>query len=918
MGIFSPVFGRFQEGSGNGDGISVTRYFANRPIEGPFPGLERREAFQELLSKAIRDGVLQSANEFDVNLGEGDDIVLPGWQVNSRTKTGPGDDIILSSPQLHIAQMYDTRSWVSNGTCFDWKAYIYYPTAYIPKGTTSVNSRGNAFDTGPGNDLIYYDSGVDRAEAGDGHDVIAPSFGSFNWALDHLIQGSGLVKPPDGYSPDMGYGGYSQLDLYEETLARPSAYKPYARTFIRGERALLSPLRNPAQRQKIPTVHTENTNYGLDGYEFDAFRKDLERPERITIRTSNKQEGVNFGLKKKETTGIIDEDPDEINIMGGSVLVGGKGNDIFYGIDPQFYAGFETAADGKGLRLAFRKNRPQEDKDNTKPPRYQAQKIDKIKMFGGDGLDYFALGNLGNLDPWSQQEGADSIYRISGNSDSFRNRIDWGPEYNADPDIFEANLTYAGENWSNTVISAPGDAGASEPPSASDLVGLGFDGLSTFGFVAGGFGISLPIFSAVTAVGSFAAGIASLFKPTPKQPISTENKYYRDPIGDWRQKISIQDWDPFDSIVIRVDPSDPSSQQENRWDNILLSIESSLDSNDTEALDINYKLADPNSEKKTLFRLEKFSETRNGAWYVWDFVAANQFTAINDRKYLGFFGQVEMQSDSAAKQDPDLESYNDEYGFKVETGTRLFRWTDESLKNQVGGEERLSRMRSRSERIVVQLDTVKPGYSWDPRFKGEVSSIDATNPKIRDLSLDKDASKLWIREQKPNARPVWTDYTYSAIENDTDLQALKRKATPIWSYQTPKEATELVANMQILGEEMNGGLDQLTQAKKPLAVPKEGSSGKLLKPNRYELTNLNKVRDIVIEGGLDDRRAIVYHKAPSKKGRHYAILRTIVDNNIAHPTYGLTQRQLMREEKLFHEDLDANGLIGKMTTNAAG
>ena len=901
LGIFSPVFGRFQSTSGNGDGISVTRYFADSPIK-PFQDLNWHQAFQEL-SKSIKDGIL-SNNEFDLRLGIGNDVVLPGWAANTTVDAGPGDDIILSSPQVYVAELYDTTIESSAGADKRyWEAYIYYPTSYVPKGEDGkgANLLGNQYNAGAGKDLIYYDSGVAIANGGDGDDILAPSFGSFNWGLDHLFQGSGLATTPDVYRT-LGFGE-PQFELYKTTEGSAS-------TFIRGPRALISPLRNLKQEQRVPLQYTQGYDYGLDGYEFDALNRELT-PEglQINIRASKKPDGVNFGLTKDDNNNLV-ADVDEINIIGGSKLIGGKGKDIFYGIDPQFYAGFATAADGQGLRQAFRNNN--QGDSTSQPPRYNAQELRGVQMFGGSDSDYFVLGNPRNIDPWSIANGYNYLYRISGNADDFKNKEDVNFGLDAAPDIFEVNLTYAGENWTNTVTSAPGETGAAEQPSALDLASLGVDSLSALGLVAGGFGINLPIFTALTAVGSFALGIASLAKPTPKQPISVDNTYYRDPIGSWRQKISIQDWDPSDRMVIRIDPSDPSALASRRWDNINLSFVPGNDSSNNQFLDLNYQLAG-DAAARTLFRLESINDSASsGAWYVHDFTrGAEPVQQQIGQNNLGFFGQVEMQSDSTARQDPDLATYIDQYGFAVEAGTRLFRWNDATLSNDV---TRLAHMRGRSERIVAQLDTMTLGYYWDPRFKGSVSSTDA-NPKIQDLSLDNEASSLWIRQNGPDGNPVWIPYSYNSIAQDNNIKILADKATPKWYRQDPT-ATQPQSDFELLATEMSVRLDELTHAKAPGVGPFARSRGKQLKSDQFDLNNLNTVKDVVIQGGQDNRRAVVYYESPKRNNKEIAILKTVINDNVVYPEYALNAKQLKREETQLCQDINGDGLIAKLAASS--
>ena len=577
-------------------------------------------------------------------------------------------------------------------------------------------------------------------------------------------------------------------------------------------------------------------------------------------------------------------------------------------MDPQLYAGFTTAADGQGKRVPFLNHK--EGETTANPPRYLPQELRGTEMFGGLGSDYFALGNPGNLDPASIANGYDYYYRISGNADEFKNKEDNNFGLNASPDIYEVSLNYAGENWTNTVTSAPGDPGSSSNPSATDLAGLGISGFSAILGIAGAWGANFPGFNALAAVGNFVVGIASLFKPSPKEAIETTNQYYSDPIGNWRQKISIQDWDPSDSMVIRVDPGDRNAQTSRRWDAITFSFKPGSDSSNNSYVDLTYQLA--KQSEKTLFRLENIKDSpSSGAWYGWDFYAETPGFKEIDQANLGFFGQIEMLKGVEAEKDADLlTGYTDQYGFEVKQGTHLFRWNDTTLRNDM---ERLGRMQSRSERIVAQLDTMTLGYYWDNQFKGNVSSTTDTNPKIEGLGLDKEASKLWIR----TGPSTWESHSYASLEKSPELQVLAKHATPQWFSQPPTKS-KLLTGLESLDTEMSGTLDDLVPAMPGARAPRVEARGKLLKSHQFDLTDLNTVKDIVIEGG-ENPYDVIYHKpqpAASKNGQ-IKMLKTIIDNNTVFPTYGLSKQELLLEERKFNEDLDANGLISRMAPTSA-
>ncbi len=226
-------------------------------------------------------------------------------------------------------------------------------------------------------------------------------------------------------------------------------------------------------------------------------------------------------------------------------------------------------------------------------------------------------------------------------------------------------------------------------------------------------------------------------------------------------------------------------------------------------------------------------------------------------------------------------------------------------------------MKQRSERIVTQIDTMTLGYYWDIRYQGQASSPTESNPKINNLTIDEQASKLWIREDGADGNPSWKSYSYASIETDPAVHALARKATPLWSRQVPA-SMELQVQLATLDTEMSGTLNELEPATDGAQAPRTGSEGKLLESNQFALTDLNTVKDIIIEGGTNNSYAVVYHKRPAGSSKEVKILKTIIDNNIAFPTHGLSRQEILKDEQLFNQDLDDNGLIGRMSTNAAG
>jgi hypothetical protein len=903
LGIFSPAFARFQEGSGNGDGFSVTRWLGNKPYPKAFGDRSWHEGYKRLLRslQAIpqKSGPYYSGDT-DITTGAGDDVVMPGWLGNGTINTGAGNDIILSSPQVNAAVLYDTRFAGYGSNRFNANQYVYLPTAYAGKGTKQnpnpFNSKGNTYRTGAGNDLIYYDGGTDKAFGGEGNDIFAPSFGSFNWAIDTLVQDVGASF----FTPKSSYDGNSAATLLTEAPAGlDSAYALYAP--FTGRKSLVSPLSALDRKQELPTNATLGHDYGAYGYSLD-YERTTKDP--YTIEKSSFLPSLNSGLSGDPAT--IDN---YVNILGGQKLYGGPGNDLFYGIDPGFYQGFETAGNGKGLRLAFNRGK------NT-TGREHAQIIEPIQMLGGLGSDYFSLGNPANLDP-DRIVGGDYIYRISGNHDAFLNRSDKSFGSQASADVFDFNVTYQGENWERTIVTSPGSEGTTN--TAQDYANAGFAAMSAVQGLADAFGKAMPVWGAIAGLGSFVTSLTGLFQPKPKDPITQTDKYFRDPLGSWSKKTNIQDWDPLDAIVIRVDPADSRSSREDRWEKANFSFKSTSDTSDKNALDINYEWG--NEKPATIVRLENFNDKTSqgkGAWFAWNFNEEKRLQI--DSSHLSFFGQIPLGQKAAP-----LNAYKDEYGFDVKAGESVFRWTDSELRNR----DQLSQMRSLSESIVVQLDTRALGYFWEPRYQGKaIPSSTDKNPIIDDLKLDEQESKLWIKKKiQPDQPMKWISHTFEEISKNPAAQREALRATTVWDTELPAQSaqksnenrvaidtedsiTGLTKGMTLLKKEIKSGIDKLNFDPLTGEQLSFSTAGRLINKKEMLPLDLNDVRGVIAQsyGKARSDSAMVYYTAPENS--KFALLKAIVDNNAAKAIYGLKQNQVLRDESRFGIDLNRDNFLG--------
>jgi hypothetical protein len=766
FGIFSPAFRRFETNFGsnssprmrNGDGFSVTTFpsiFDNPP----------------LISQEFRD-IITSIREITSGMGEnstklatssGDDVVMPGWLGNGNIDTGSGDDIILSSPQMHAAVAHATNKNgrfddFSNKTEFFSRIDVYYPTAYALRGT-KFNRRGNTYSAGRGEDLIYFDAATSSAYGQDGADVFAPSFGSFNWGIDTLIQHS-RSKIENSFS-NVTEAPFKKLDKRDATkiftirdeIGTHNIYAPFFE-----KEGLLSPLSVFDRRSSRSEI-----DWGSYTYE-SRVDADVHVGNYLSnIKTKKITPSTNSGVAA--TSDDVSEN-EFTNVLGGQQLYGGPGNDTFYGIDPNFYKGFIRAGNGRGLRVAF------QDEDE----RRVIQNFRPVQMLGGPGADYFSLGNPGNLTP-ENIIGEDYLYRISGNGDTFERRDSPAFGDSISPDVFEFNLTYEGESWKNSVVTTPGSGTKNE---FADYYNATASGLGLALSVVQAFGINTPIWGAVSGVANFIGSLFPFFSPKEQEEISFTKEYYRDPLKDWRKVTKIWDWDPSDAIVLRVDPADPRSNSQSRWENIEFNTIPVNSSNDVNALDITYQNSN-STPAKSLVRLEKFFDppATGGAWQAYDFLQQKQVRIGTD--HLGFFGQLSANS-KIEGQKVNPPAYTDETGFNVEAGDALFRWTDSSLKNK----PEYQKMRQVTDRIVLQLDTKKLGYYWDIKYKSERGQVLPQNPS--DLSIDKQNSKLWIRQPTRD----WTFYTLAQTETNPVAKDAASKAQPQWIVPSGAVAPRVV------------------------------------------------------------------------------------------------------------------------------
>ena len=110
-----------------------------------------------------------------------DNTLILGPSSNLKTSLGDGNNVILMSPN---ATVY-TAGYIAEGSrpgLSDYSNNKTYTPVFYPASQGKLHS--NELELGSGNNLVYYDASLNKVKTGDGNNIFAPSFGSFNWAIN--------------------------------------------------------------------------------------------------------------------------------------------------------------------------------------------------------------------------------------------------------------------------------------------------------------------------------------------------------------------------------------------------------------------------------------------------------------------------------------------------------------------------------------------------------------------------------------------------------------------------------------------------------------------------------------------------------------------------------------------------------------
>lgn len=678
--------------------------------------------FRHFITPAI-DGfnkLYQSTDLNKINLAlsgnHENNVLILGPYSNGNIALGDGNNVILNSPAMFEASLnvYQT----TNGTAMrpvKSSFYFFYPSAQGSEKTNTIL-------LGNGNNVVYYDSSIKLVQAQNGDNVFAPSFGSFNWARNDLQT-------------------QSNYDKYLIPLSNDAAW--------------LTPM--PLTRA------TGNSYSSQDTYSIVTnFKSKIERGDYAQMTFVGGKSGA--PNNPVDANGVIDQS--KLPSIGGQTFMAGDGNDVFYGADPAFYQYDENS--GRGISGDANRTVYRIAETNTKNERFSYQNFETLKMLGGKGNDIFYLGDPTRIQPDGLQYTGNFSYVISTSHRELANQAKRETLAFADTtagvDIIEVNLSANIKTLTNTAKSFEQSTG--ENPRGADFAKAAvggffgaaktwFDEYTTLGSAFKYMPIANLGMSAISAV----TEMVKIFTPPEPPPIVVESKVMSQPLGQWRQAIAINDWNPGTVINIKVDPTITTAPTNARWSNVVASIGRGTTSNYDGTV---VYWEDGNNKTHELFVLEDLGRPKsNAAYHSFNF-RTGEYDKITQEN-LAFIGTIAP----GQKGIEPLKNYKAGNGFVFSSsdpstpsmapdGSYQFYWND----SESGID--LNAARNSANTLSVQFDSRSLGWYWQPTYTSNLPKdrTDFTEQELKSsISLDENKSKLWV--VSPDDPNTWIFHTFA-------------------------------------------------------------------------------------------------------------------------------------------------------------
>lgn len=513
-------------------------------------------------------------------------------------------------------------------------------------------------------------------------------------------------------------------------------------------------------QKKLSNVRTIRA---LDGTEF-GYKDNKIFPGNETDLLLNGYE-VNDPFFGPTTTNIAPPEKRERapkTIIGGQRIHGEAGNDYIYGYDPILYAG--TTASQLGTKSgAFRQGTFKEPVEINFFDEDVAIEWRPLLLTGGPGRDTFDLGDINRLNLNassridSSHKNGSTLYNILGDKKPSdlgkKNRIDknWGE--NLEADVFKLSAHYS--NYSEQTLQKAfelqypdnNEIGASTKATAASstqyVASSIMDNIS-----ANSSKKSLEILKKFSPALNAVSGLIDLGVALKDLIGSGKvDKFYQSedikkvvPPGEWRNAITVSDWDPYDRFSIDVIPLlGPNVEQSepNKWENVNFSIENN-NSETSKGFKISMETAGGNGKNSPLAYLDGLQAPNQSAEYGYS--TYNFFTGryqhidpIKDMSYFGVLNNLPSGRSSFR------ENYKEEEFFDLEISkdSSLFLWNSPTLRKK----GLLNKYRAASAQLEIGIDSRLFGWHTDLVLDKENQEIDLRRSSFN--HWDKSRSK-WI------------------------------------------------------------------------------------------------------------------------------------------------------------------------------
>lgn len=815
----------------------------------------------------LLDGTQASPLNLNLVDNHQNNTLLLGPYSNGKIVLGDGNNIIINSPAMFDASFGLFQRGYFDTTAQKASFWVFYPSS-------QGQVKSNTISLGEGNNLVYYDSSIKLIETKNGDNVFAPSFGSFNWAKNNF---QNLTPVNSQFQPTADDKTWFTPLTIDAAHGEMNGFKAYS---AQDTYSIVGNYGDGIETYKNPSSYSQMTYVG----------------------------SVAGAPNNPVKDGLIDKS--KLPSIGGQIFKAGSGNDVFYGVDPYFYHYDETS--GTGISGESNRDVFRIQTTNTKNERFSYQNFETITMLGGKGNDLFYLGNPTRISPDGLQYTGDYSYKISTNrrelvNQEARNKKDY-IQKDQGVDIVEVNLSADVRTLTNTTQSYEPETGQNKrgadfaKAAVTGYFGAADKFLDTFIDIGGSFRF-MPLIDIGLSAASGISEMIKIFTPEVPPPIVVSDSVLTQPLGQWRQSVAINDWNPGTIINIKVDPTLSTIGASGRWSNVIVSTNYTDTSIDGKGTSISWrKGGDPASNQ--IFFIDELGAKGPG-YFSFNF-KTGQYEQITQQN-LDFFGTIVVGVDGisplknyTAKNGFIFSSENPNIASMAPQGSYQFYWNDKDNPSlQLNGRDLLNEARESSQSLSIQFDSRSLGWYWQPSYKSTLSP-DIKNPTEEQLknsiTIDENASRLWVVDEADATK--WIYHTFADFK--TDSEAFQNSLLAKTFYQIQNRTSPVDADQKATNQLVKD-FDILKDIMPDLNDLQQSSTAKV------QLTNLGQITAVTSNGSGAD----VFFIPDQSNGNVYKMTINARSNGIyaSNPVEQKASAVWLFEESNMR-DIDADGLIG--------